>query len=214
MTEVSQSKPETSLEFIARLKDPNRWRSAVYDLVLWFMFGVVFTEVVTQATPGYPIVVGTSSISTGVYWLDKTKYQLQRHEYVSFTFKPGQAYLQRYGEGTTHTKSIRAVEGDTITARADGTLTVCWARYSELVKEHCETAGKPRAADSKGRALTPWLKPGQQYTLQADELWIYAPNERSLDSRYYGPISRTAIHGVAKPLWIWSPAPKDPTEKT
>ena len=56
------------------------------------------------------------------------------------------------------------------------------------------------AADGEGRALPRWLGCRQ---LGPDELFVFSarvPN--SFDSRYFGPVSRTAVIGVFQPLLI------------
>jgi len=58
------------------------------------------------------------------------------------------------------------------------------------------------AADSKDRPLAAWsgcrlLAEGEWFLLSTD-------NPASFDSRYFGPIPRTAAYGLAVPLWVWS----------
>lgn len=58
------------------------------------------------------------------------------------------------------------------------------------------------AADSQGRPLAAWpgcrrLGPNEWFLLSTD-------NPASFDSRYFGPISRTAAYGRAVPLWVWN----------
>ena len=57
----------------------------------------------------------------------------------------------------------------------------------------------PLSADSFGRALPVW--PFGTYRVAPDEVWVassYTP--RSFDSRYFGPIPRTAIRERIRPL--------------
>jgi type IV secretory pathway protease TraF len=203
--------PETGSQFFARLKDPLRWRSAVYDLVVWFMFGIVLTTFVAQVTPGYPILVGTPSIATGLYWLNKQDKQFLPGDFVTFTFSPQQAWIAgRYGQGVTHTKVVRGVPGDTVYADSMGRLKVCRPSFGLELMAVCLKSGTPMGQDSKARPMTAWLSPGHQYTLKVGELWVYAPNERSLDSRYTGPEPLSQVHGKAHLLVKFSDAPADP----
>ncbi|AIJ46932.1 hypothetical protein O987_14080 [Comamonas testosteroni TK102] len=61
-------------------------------------------------------------------------------------------------------------------------------------------AAAVRSADQLGRALSPWpqcrrLLPGELFLLSAT-------NPASFDSRYFGPVSASAVIGVAHPVWL------------
>lgn len=199
---TSGKKPESSREFIARLKDPKRWKTAVFDVILWFMFGIIVTTMLSRYTPGYPIIVGTPSIPTGVYWLDKTQHHFGRGDYVTFSFEPKQEWLKgRYGQELVHTKQVLGVSGDVVKADAELNLTLCQMNDGEPPK--CVPAGKAWSADSKGRPLYSWVPANHEYTLKPGELWVWAPHLRSLDSRYHGPVLAAEMHGKAKPLFLF-----------
>jgi conjugative transfer signal peptidase TraF len=58
------------------------------------------------------------------------------------------------------------------------------------------------AADRWGRSLPSWqqcrrLRPGELFLLSVT-------NPASFDSRYFGPVSATAVIGVARPVWLES----------
>lgn len=58
-----------------------------------------------------------------------------------------------------------------------------------------------RTADGWGRPLSAWP---QCRRLHDDELFLLsATNPASFDSRYLGPVSVSAVIGVAQPLWTW-----------
>ncbi|HYM35081.1 MAG TPA: S26 family signal peptidase [Steroidobacteraceae bacterium] len=60
---------------------------------------------------------------------------------------------------------------------------------------------RSRNQDGAGRTLTPWL--GCR-TLAADEvLLLSTTSDASFDSRYFGPVHRSAILGRAIPVWTW-----------
>ena len=55
------------------------------------------------------------------------------------------------------------------------------------------------ASDDAGRSLSRW--PEGHYRLRSDQLWLYAANERSWDSRYWGPAAATDVTARAVPLF-------------
>jgi conjugative transfer signal peptidase TraF len=58
------------------------------------------------------------------------------------------------------------------------------------------------ARDRSGRKLTRW--PGGHYRLSTGQVWLYAANDQSWDSRYWGPASDGDIVGEALPLLVFS----------
>jgi type IV secretory pathway protease TraF len=193
-------KREPSLK--ERMKDPARWKKSLTEVGMWFLYGGILTTLLSMYAPGYPIVVGTSSISPGLYWLDRTAFTYPLDSYVSFDFKPSQTWLQeRYGMDRVFTKIVKGVPGDTVYADADLKLKVCHTLYGG--EQHCQDIGQALVKDSLGRPMTPWVPANHHYTLREGELWVYAPNAKSLDSRYYGPIVTSAVHGTATPIFFW-----------
>jgi len=57
------------------------------------------------------------------------------------------------------------------------------------------------ASDRSRRKLTRW--PGGHYRLSAGQVWLYAANGHSWDSRYWGPASEGDIVGEALPLFVF-----------
>ncbi|WP_442593366.1 S26 family signal peptidase [Parapusillimonas sp. JC17] len=57
------------------------------------------------------------------------------------------------------------------------------------------------ARDSLGRALTPWR--GCRLLAEEEFFLLSDHHESSFDSRYFGPVSRMALLGVAVPIWVW-----------
>lgn len=49
--------------------------------------------------------------------------------------------------------------------------------------------------DAVGRRLRPW--PNGHYKLRRGQLWVYADNDRSWDSRFWGPVLTTAVVSAA-----------------
>ncbi|AYV48606.1 peptidase [Caulobacter flavus] len=65
-------------------------------------------------------------------------------------------------------------------------------------------AARMKPADRHGRKLTAYSGCRR---LRADEVFLLNPDaSNSLDSRYFGPISRRQVIGQARPAWTWSPA--------
>ncbi len=59
--------------------------------------------------------------------------------------------------------------------------------------------GPPPSVDSLGRPLR--SIPARDYQLAAGELWLYSPYPKSWDSRFFGPIARSAVLGSVRPIW-------------
>lgn len=195
-------RPETARQFWQRLRDPLRWKSAAYDLAVWFLFGWALTLGLSTYSPGYPIIVGTPSIPTGIYWVDKHPTGLKPGDFVSFPFEPAHPWLKgRYGRELVHTKMVLGTAGDTLHADASLRLKLCRSEADQ--RETCEPAGQALPRDGKGRPLPSWVPPGKQYTLRTGELWVYSPHPKSLDSRYHGPVERSRIYGRATPIFLF-----------
>src|SRR5579863_1545836 len=65
-----------------------------------------------------------------------------------------------------------------------------------LVNGYLLPHSRPAPRDRVGRELAAW--PVGRYRLNLGHIWLYAANDRSWDSRYWGPISSTDI--VAKAI--------------
>ncbi|MBW8879034.1 MAG: S26 family signal peptidase [Acidobacteria bacterium] len=57
----------------------------------------------------------------------------------------------------------------------------------------------PLDADSRGRPMTPATG---SFQLAPHHFWLTGLDARSWDSRYFGPIPASSIHGVVRPLWV------------
>lgn len=88
-------------------------------------------------------------------------------------------------------KPIGAVAGDVVTVSSTG-LAVNGVSMPNTVA---------RQADTLGRLMNP-VPPGE-YRVEPGTVWIIAPrHELSFDSRYFGPVSLSAITGTASPLIV------------
>lgn len=81
------------------------------------------------------------------------------------------------------------------------------APQSVCVREHLvriddAVVASVRTHDGAHRPLQAW---SQCRPLAVGELFLLGDmNPASFDSRYFGPISASAVLGVARPLWTWS----------
>lgn len=188
---------------VSPFRQLSRWKRSLYDVILWFMFGIIVTTMLSMFTPGYPILVGTSSIERGIYWLDREDKNFRPHDFITFPFKPSQPWLQeRYDDGRVFTKLVMGVAGDTIYADTEQNLTVCHSQASGK-PDVCTPIGTAQKFDSQARPMIAWVPAGHQYTLKNGEIWAFAPNPKSLDSRYYGPVAVNTAHGKSRPLLTW-----------
>jgi conjugative transfer signal peptidase TraF len=89
-------------------------------------------------------------------------------------------------------KYVAAIGGDAIDVTAAGVV----------VNGHLLLHSQPASRDRSDRQLVPWAR--GTYRLAAGAVWLYAPNDRSWDSRYWGPVSADAIASEAVPLFATS----------
>jgi conjugative transfer signal peptidase TraF len=88
-------------------------------------------------------------------------------------------------------KVVAAVPGDELAISADGlAVNGCLLPHSQ-----------PLRVDSAGRRLSGW--PEGDYRLRPGQLWLYAANNRSWDSRYWGPTPIKNLLAHAMPLVTW-----------
>jgi conjugative transfer signal peptidase TraF len=85
-------------------------------------------------------------------------------------------------------KIIVAVGGDDVVISANGvSINGCALPHSRQL-----------AVDVEGRRLSRW--PQGRYRLRSDQLWLYAANDRSWDSRYWGPVAAADATARVAPL--------------
>jgi len=87
-------------------------------------------------------------------------------------------------------KVVAAVAGDVVAVSANGVgVNGCPLPRS-----------RPLSFDGAGRRLSPW--PQGRYRLGLGQLWLYADNARSWDSRYWGPVPLVHVTARAVPLLV------------
>lgn len=203
-------KPNVKETLRERFRNKENWKNSFKDLFIWFLFGGLITTMLSTFSPGYPIIVGTPSIQTGLYWLNRVDNNYRVDDIVSFEFKPTQQWIQeRYvHDKLVHTKIVVGTAGDIIMTDADLNMKVCRKEYSSGDYKWCRPLGKPQAKDSKGRDLYPWLAAGKSYVLREGELWINGQHIKSLDSRYHGPVHVQNVAGKAHLVIPYGEAPE------
>lgn len=83
------------------------------------------------------------------------------------------------------------------TVAAAGGDLVCTAGPRLLVNG--VVVAERRKADARGRPL-PWWRGCRR--LEDGAVLVLSPSVDGFDSRYFGPVSRTAVIGKATPLWL------------
>ncbi|HHC7370541.1 TPA: conjugative transfer signal peptidase TraF [Vibrio parahaemolyticus] len=143
----------------------------------------------------------TRSIPVGLYWttdapVEKGAYVLfcppdvsvfataKDRDYIAGGFCPGDyGYMM---------KRILAAKGDTVTVTDNGVSV-----DGELLPH-----SKPIKADPAGRELPRYQS--SQYTLSSSELLLMSDvSDTSFDGRYFGPVSRSQVKSVIRPVITW-----------
>ena len=90
-------------------------------------------------------------------------------------------------------KQVVAVEGDEVCRSKDPTdaITIGGRVLAEV-----------QATDHAGRPMPSWEG---CLRLISGEYFLLQPHPLSFDSRYFGPVLKCDMLGVARPLWTWNP---------
>ncbi|WP_421936120.1 S26 family signal peptidase [Phenylobacterium sp.] len=99
------------------------------------------------------------------------------------------AYLRRLGARDDALLLKRVVAGAGARACMSGQV-LTWPSGSAIALD----------TDRQGRRLKPWQGCRR---LEADELLVIGDSAASFDSRYFGPIRRSSIHGVYREVFRW-----------
>jgi len=123
---------------------------------------------------------GTASLHVGSFVLARLPADVA-------TFAAQRGYLQN---GVPILKRIGALAPQSVCVREQA------VRVDDVV------VANARTHDGVQRPLQAWP---QCRTLAVGELFLLSDTSpASFDSRYFGPISASAVLGVAQPLWTWS----------
>jgi conjugative transfer signal peptidase TraF len=141
----------------------------------------------------------TSSMPLGIYRLvPVSKRPIQRGMLVAVCASPEVAKLgrrRRYlavgpcpHDSELLLKTVAAVAGDYVDNSVTGVaVNGCLLPHSSSLRY-----------DTARRRLLPWSEAHHQ--LQRGQLWLYADDDRSWDSRYWGPSATTDVWAGAMPL--------------
>lgn len=150
-----------------------------------------------SSAPAVPVLIynATGSAPLGVYYLEPRLPA--RGELAVFKPPPGIEILIIAHEilpvPVPLLKRVAAVGGDEVCRAKDPIDTI-----SINGKVIAEVLEKDRA----GRLLPAWEG---CMRLVEGEFFLLQPHPNSFDSRYFGPVLRCDILGVARPLWTWNP---------
>lgn len=130
------------------------------------------------------------SVPTGLYWIAPATQPVVGQRLVVRMPAPWATLMARRGylpAGVPLLKPLAAAAG----------TRVC--RIGQSVTIAGRLVAQARTHDLAGRALPVWSGCGR---LARDQLFLLAPARAdSVDSRYFGPVSRSAVLGVARPVW-------------
>ncbi|WFU14367.1 S26 family signal peptidase [Bradyrhizobium sp. CB3481] len=148
-------------------------------------------------TNGMPLLIYNASGSAplGFYYLEQRLPA--RGELALFRPPPGiQLLIIAHGVlpvSVPLLKQVAAAGGDEVCRAKEpvGAISINGKVIAEVFEK-----------DHKGRSLPTWVG---CLRLVEGELFLLQPHPHSFDSRYFGPVLRCDILGVAHPLWTWNP---------
>lgn len=132
----------------------------------------------------------SASMPIGFWVVADSGKRLVRNDVVVFcsTLGRGPWNDRRVCRAPLLMKPIVAIDGDVV----------------ELGPEGLAINGVPIGGTSPTAYAADGAIPFGVYRVAKDEFWVLANSHpRSFDSRYFGPIARDQIQGVAKPLLLW-----------
>jgi conjugative transfer signal peptidase TraF len=135
----------------------------------------------------------TRSMPLGLYWVAGVHRPIHAGEIV-LACAPAHAHAERYTvRGSCRGGSSPLLKHVVATAGARVAIDVAGV----VVDGRRLPSSTPLYRDGRGRKIS-WEQ--QRVRLHLGQLWLYAPQARSFDSRYFGPISNADVLGVAYPI--------------
>ena len=145
----------------------------------------------------------TKSLPPGLYWaVDRP---IERYAYVrfcppskgAFAVAIERSYLSDSGAcpgGSPMIKRVAGVAGDSVDATEAG-VSINGHRLPLSAFHRTDGLGRPMPQPDRG-----------ERRLHDSELWVMSDtNDRSFDSRYFGPIDRAWVREVIVPVLTWGP---------
>jgi conjugative transfer signal peptidase TraF len=177
-----------------------------------FLFGVLLIGAVSMVFLGRQlrlrIMLTDSSAPSGIYQVEeapsgRSSRELRRGELVEACLPDAIAqrglergYLQPGGcpgGAEPVAKRVGALSGDII---------VISAEYVAVNGNRLSSFSETSPIDSRGRILEHVSWGARR--VSPDTVWLFGfNNPRSWDSRYFGPVSSTDVHGVLTPVVTW-----------
>ena len=176
-------------------------RSRVTGIVLVVSLGLVVTGGAISQMVGLRLN-DSISMPRGLYRVEPLDGPLQRGEVVTVCPPMGMAMLDAIqrdyvphgnceGGFAPLVKPVGAVPGDEVSLTPFG-ISVNGEAFPNTAQ---------LVADSAGRLLH--AMPSMTYEVAAGQVWLIANfNEKSFDSRYFGPVPIAAVMSRARPVWV------------
>lgn len=163
----------------------SHYKSWLFVAVIGFAFVAISAA---QIVPKRLVWNASPSVPTGLYWI--TNGSPKRGDIVLVELpEPYRTIADQRGylpKNLPALKRVRAQPGD----------EVC--RFGRKISINRATVSVAQLHDNRGLKLPEW---SVCRTLKPDEIFLLTNHPKSFDGRYFGPVDRSAIIGIAHPVW-------------
>lgn len=169
--------------------DTGRGHSCCKSWIVFTVIGVAFEAIsAMQIIPKRLVWNASPSVPTGLYWIADDMPKRGDIVLVELpepyrTIADQRGYLPK---NLPALKRVRALSGD----------EVC--RFGRRISINGKAVSVAQLHDNRGLKLPEW---SGCRTLKPDEIFLLTDHPKSYDGRYFGPVDRSAITGIAHPLW-------------
>ena len=172
------------------MRDAGHRRMGGKSWLIITAIGVVFVAVsAAQIGPKLFVWNASPSVPVGLYWI--TDGTPRRGDIVLVELpEPYRTVADQRGylpKNLPALKRVRALSGD----------DVC--RFARTIFINGAAVSVAQLRDNRGLKLPEWR--GCR-TLKSKQVFLLTDHPKSFDGRYFGPVDRSAITGIAHPLWI------------